>query len=363
VISWTVAGLSNWKTTEESVLGSYFHYVFIDDKFIIIVDLNGIYKFSSEGKFIKKIIRFGRGPDEFTPNPQLSYSSQTNLLYINDNYGNKNILSRYDVKSEKFLEPVKKCFPGQWGSFILLNDSTIIGSIAMYESGSNPYALFTQNLQGEFLSGIYSKSKAISLKNESELQRMLIIAGDNTLHAKYYFTDTIFKIDENKLYPWLMTEYNLPQPDQPHANRKIGEKRSSFERFENPGFMIFRNLTYKGLVPFKAGVQKAEYDTVCFFINKSNGKYAVIKSYSDDLSGKVQASEAGNMVFPSSLPNNLLYSFYYPYELLSRSVPKSGNRLLPENIYKQLNSITVTLKETDNPILFIGVPKKDQLIP
>jgi len=42
-------------TTKESMLGAYIHYVYISDTYIIIVDLNGIYKFSENGDFIKKM--------------------------------------------------------------------------------------------------------------------------------------------------------------------------------------------------------------------------------------------------------------------------------------------------------------------
>lgn len=343
------------ETTNESVLGNYFHYVLIDNDFIIIVDLNGIYKFGSSGKFIKKIINFGRGPNEFNSNPQLYYSTDSQILYINANYGNTSMLSRYNLKSQEFLEPIKKCFPGMWGSFVVLNDSLIMASVDPYNNNSNPYALFIQNLEGELISGIESTSKAISIKNESLLQRMLIYSGGNVIHAKYFFTDTLYRISNNQLLPWLIIKANNP-PSHTYFNMKVGEKRSSFERFENPSFMIFKNLTYEGLVPFKAGSQKAEYDTSYIFINKSNGKYALIKSYTDDLTSK---STVRDIAFPTSLPNNLIYTFYYPYELKEMNIMKLTDSLLPKTIYNQLDSIVPELKETDNPILFIGVPKKD----
>jgi hypothetical protein len=345
------------ETTNESVLGNYFHYVLIDNDFIIIVDLNGIYKFGSNGKFIKKIINFGRGPNEFNSNPKLYYSTDTKILYINDNYGNTSILSRFNVKSQEFLDPVKKCFPGMWGSFIVLNDSLIIASVNPFDNNSNPYALFTQNLQGEFISGIESNSKVISFKNESIPQRMLIFSGGNEIHAKYFFTDTLYRINDDKLHPWLIIKGNNP-PSETYSNMKIGEKKSSFERFENPSFMIFKNLTYEGLVPFKPGAQKAEYDTSYFFINKSNGKYALIRSYMDDLTNKLKVRDIS---FPLSLPNNLIFTFYYPYELKQTNLQKFTETLLPKTIYNQLDSILSGLKDTDNPVLFIGVPKKDLL--
>jgi hypothetical protein len=343
------------ETTSESVLGNYFHYIFIDNDFIIIVDLNGIYKFAYNGKFIKKIITFGRGPNEFNTNPQLYYSTDAKILYINANFGNTSIVSRFDVKSQEFLDPVKKCFPGMWGNFIVLNDSLIMGSVDPFYTNSNPYALFIQNLKGDFISGIESKSKVISVKNESILQRMLIYSGGDVIHAKYFFADTLYRIIDNNVHPWLIITGNNP-PAETFSIMKMGEKRSSYERFENPSFMIFKILTYEGMVPFKDGAQKAEYDTSYFFINKSNGKYALIKSYMDDLTNKLKVRD---IAFPSSLPNNLIYTFYYPYELKKRNLQIFKEDLLPKAIYNQLDSILPGLKETDNPVLFIGVPKKD----
>lgn len=345
------------ETTDKSILGNYFHYVFIDDEFIIIVDLNGIYKFSSNGSFIKKIITFGRGPEEFNSNPQLYYSVEGKILYINDNYGNKNFLSRYDVKSENFLEPVKKCFPGMWGSFNVINDSILVGSTSPFDTASHPYAIFTQNLKGNFIKGLLSNSKVINYKNEEQFQRMFIYSGSKDIHVRYYDGDTIYYIKENKLFPWLIVK-NKSIASEHTLEQQVGETRSIFERYENPGFMIIRNLTYEGLVPLQAGVQKAEYDTSYYLINKTSGKFASIRSYMDDLTGKRMTDKDGIITFPTSLPNNLLYEFYYPHELINKKLIENIN-LLPETIYEQLHALTANLKETDNPVILIGVPKNN----
>jgi hypothetical protein len=354
------------ETTKECLVDQYISNLFISDKYIIINDRNGVYKFSSDGKFIRKIINVGRGPQEISNSINCYYDERNNLLYFDEGGLRNNFIYVYDIESESYLEPIKKCFPETWGDFIICNDSLIIGSIApgiwgsldnIKKADTIPYAFFIQNFKGEFLSGIPSNKRYEDFQTVF-IQRAGIITGDKEIHYKYNFDDTLFKLRDGKLLPYLITIFDKHNINPPSDIPKIEEKRSYFSRFENSSFLIFKNATFKGMVPFKDRAMKAVYKNVYFFLNKTNGKYGLIKSYTDDFIGKIQSSENEDMPFPLVLPNDKIYVLYYPSEVLQKAANYPENIGLPKNIYIELDKIKNNITETDNPVLLIGLTKK-----
>lgn len=350
------------ETTNESILGNSYWYFYITNDYIIVDDNNGIYLFATDGKFIDKIIKSGRGPQEVSNVHSIYYYEKKDLLFINDQFNNLNYILCYDLKSRTFKPPIKKCFSIQWEDFMVYNDSLIMGSPSLLDADYNPYAIFFQDFEGNFISGLISKRKVITSRNQEQvLQRMRFYSGDQNIHVKYIYDDTLFNLDVNQLSPYLVTKFNSPKIDPPNMVIRIGDNRSYFEKFENSSFLIFRNQTYKGSIPFNGGA-KADYKRDYFLLNKSNGEYGVIKSYKDDFIGKIQTSESEIMTFPSSLPNNKLYVLYSPFDLLQNSSPELTGLGFSKSVQTQLNKIKNNLHETDNPILLFGIPKKKLLI-
>ena len=345
------------ETTNESVLGDFIRYIYITNDYLIVDNNSGIYVFAEDGKFIDKI-NTGRGPNELSISHSFYYYEKEDLIFINNRLINKDNILCYDVKSQKFLPPIKKCFTSDWNDFMIYNDSLIMGSLYDMDAGSNPYSLFFQDLKGNFISGIKSNKKIIDRNQKELLQRMLIYYGDQKTHVKYVFDDTLFTINGNHLSPYLIIQNNSPQINPLSMVLKSGDKRSYFERFENSSFMIFRDQTYKGMIPFKPGALKADYKTVYFLLNKSNGNYGIINSYTDDFTGKTQTSENETMIFPNSLPNSKLYVLYYPHELLQNTSTDLVSKWFLERLDIQLSKLKSNLNETDNPVLLIGKPKE-----
>ncbi len=346
------------ETTSESVLSNNINHVFISNKYLLIDDGSGIYKFSADGKFIKKVINTGRGPDELSQTFNLYFSESKNLLLIDDYSKNKTHFLCYDIISEVFMPPVRKCFSDRWGDFVIFKDSLIIGSLSPFNAAPNPYAIFIQDFKGNFISGIQSKRGYINLQNKHEaFQKMLFYPGDKFIHVKYFLDDTLFNLKDNLFIPYLISNYKSNQTEPPHILPVIGDKKNSYNEFENSRFLIFRNRTYLGTKELGIGA-KAVYKSVYFLLDKSNGKYGEIKSYNDDFMSQTQTYESESMTFPTSLQNDRLYVFYYPYELLKKTPDYFANNKFSDGVYKQINKIKSQIIETDNPILLIGKPNK-----
>lgn len=351
------------ETTNECLLGQYIFNLHIGNKYIIIDDGKGVYKFSSDGRFIRKIINVGRGPQEVSGSLNCVINEKKNLLYFDDRSKINGFLYVYNIESEKFLNPIKKCFPDLWGDFAIYQDSLIIASIQppiwgsmdhIISMDSLAYGIFFQNFDGDFISGLNSKRKYIPFRDQTEvLQRMSIYTGDQSIHVKYILDDTLFTLKNNQLYPYIIPFYKSKKTKPPRMLPLEGDKRITYEKFENSSFIVLRNSTYTGM---SAG--RAYYRNVYYLLNKSNGKYGIIKSYTDDLTGKIQGDKDEKMILPSTLPDEKIYVLYYPHELLQNQSNDNVNQYLQKKIKDQFFQIKSNLNETDNPVLLIGTPKK-----
>lgn len=347
------------ETTNESILGDVLRYFYVSDEFILIDDNRGVSLFSGDGRFICKIINTGRGPEEISISHTLHLSEKGDILFINDLFNNPGRILCYNLKSRSFMPPVTKCFPGQWGDLMLYNDTVIAGSLSGIDSDSNPFAMFYQDFRGNFLSGIHSRRTSIRTnKQEEVLQRMLFYYDGVNKYAKYIYDDTLFILKDLGLVPYIIVQDKSLKTKTPGMIPEEGTERSYFEKSGNQYFMIIRNASFEGFIQQSTG-SRADYKNVYVLLNKSNGKYGIINSFMDDLTGKIQASTSEKMSFPASLPNNMVFFIYRSRDLLNIASDNKVKRNFPQSLYDQLEGIKDTLKETDNPVLLIGKPKKD----
>lgn len=348
------------ETLEESLLGDWIRFLHIGDDYIIILDnRSGIFKFQSNGRFVKKIINVGRGPGEIGGSSSHCFYSESNhILFIEDIITHPDVIVRYDIKAETFLSPINKCFKDRWTDFVVLNDSLILGSIEGLSRGeTNPFAIFIQNFNGEFVSGINSKRSFILPRDGKEevLQRMVIISGDEQIHVKNRFDDTIFKYNNNELSPYLIINYKGKKAI-PNMLPLDGETSIGFDEYENPGYMIIDYNTLTSWSTISNGWSAAHYKYSYFLFDKTLGQYAKIKSYTDDLIGKTYSDETTRTDFPVSQPNNIILVSYSPTDILKKALT-DRNTEFGNDLTDQLVEIKHTLKETDNPVLLIGSPK------
>jgi hypothetical protein len=343
------------ETTEECLLDDRLEF-YIDKNYILAYDKNGIIKFSAEGKFIKKLIGIGRGPNEFS-NPLLCLfmvDEKKDLLYIND-YGHNGFYLLYDLKSEQFLTPVKQYIPA-YGFFSIENDSLIIASNLL---NSSDYAIFRQNLNGKFVSGITNTKKYISNQQEF-FQNGRLIKADSICYYYSTYDDTLFRVQNNKLKPFLALNFATPR-DNP--SKGISENGDRFILYQSgmPGFIIISILIIEDINLYKAGKGGEKYYYLLF--NNSTGEAAKINSYADNFIGETKDALSLSQVDPSypffiKLPQNKNLAIAYSKHQINDAIEKGLNyKDFLERINQQLIRLNENLDETDNPILLIGTIK------
>lgn len=353
------------ETSDESLLPDNFQVINLSGDYIIIHDRGNVYKFSSDGKFIRKVLKNGRGPGEISVSCMYDYDNKANILYFEDDFNENDVIKRYDMESEKFLPPIPKCFKGFWLDLELYQDSLIMGSIeGVLRGETNPYALFIQNFKGDLIEGIKSNRTFIIPRPDNTkdevLQRAVFYTGDENMHVMYWRDDTLFTLKNMQLSPYLIAEHK-GKYTVPNLMPAEGDTFTGYDQYENPGFMFIQHSLFTGWTS-EGSFNRAHYKKDYIILNKATGKYGLIQSYEDDfnrrnyLLGKAFTLNPGvdkEFPKPKTSPDGLIFTTYYPTEL-----PGSITNNSFRNLADQLNTLNKTLKETDNPVLLIGKPKK-----
>lgn len=345
------------ETTNESLVGNSFRIILSND-YIIVLDRSGILKFTNEGKFISKIINIGKGPQEISPSINYFFYEKNNLLFIEDVLQNKDILLIYDIEKEKFLDPVRKCFPGRWGSFVIYNDSLIMGTLSPVISDTNRYALFIQNFKGKLITGTTGNRKILDARNKSAtVQRLVILTGDEELYTYYIYDDTLFRLKDNKLFPYLTVSYKAPRNFIRSVLPDVGESRVGFPSVDNSCFMILNEIKLEGSNQTEMAT-RFNYKRNYYLLNKSDSSFARINSYSDNITGILQESNGETLNLPVIHPGGKIHVKYDYSDLIGREFKSDSDSELSPSLYTQLREVQKNMNELDNPILLIGSIKK-----
>ena len=358
------------ETNKECLLGENTTY-YVCKRYIIAYSERGVYKFNADGKFIKKLFGLGTGPNEFLGLAgfcDFVVDEKNDHLYILDKIEKYKYLVVYDLKSEQFLDPVKRCFPG-YETFAQYNDSLIIGSIHDMRDTSN-YAVYYQNFKGEFVSGITHNKKTIFRQRVTHNKKTIFRQRETFQHGRltkvdsiYYFSfdydDTLFRIRENKLIPYLVLNFKTKRDNTPDQTRKVGDRFISYQ-FGASGFIIVKISIIDDIKGDVNGIwtEKRNYTYLLFY--PTTGEVSKIRTYTDNLIGDTKDLFNLNIesdIYPdflSLLPERKLVVTYYPLQIKKAIEKNIYNKNFPDNISEQLLKINETLEETDNPVLLIG---------
>ncbi len=341
------------ETNKDILLGQSSFYV--SDDYILAFDQNGIYKFSADGDFIKKIINRGRGPQETSVFTTYFIDEKRDFMYVDDSQRDQKFLV-YDVRNEKFLETINKCFRGKWNSFSIVNDSIILGTSNNHlDDHSIPYALFSQSLKGDFISGIpHNKKMLFGIDEQETFQFSSLMTGGNTFKISFNYNDTLFSIINNQLVPYLALNFSIPRDNPPSAIRKKGDRTIFFPGVQASGFILIRISITEDVIRVSEGAIKTESKSDYFIFNTSTGESAKVKSFMDDFLGRVQATDKEAIKFPTILPNGKLIVIYSPNDIKEAVTKGLNQQDFPISLYSRLLEINKTLTEIDNPVLLVG---------
>jgi hypothetical protein len=338
------------ETSKNAIINANDYYV--SGKNIVAFSQDGIYKFSSDGKFQKKIISWGRGPDDISGFMSYFYDEKNDLIYFDDS-DQKSRLLVYDLNLDKFVSPINKAIEGFWGSFAIINDSLILGKSPSYSA--NPFAIYFQTFNGKFVSGIPNIKKRLlgSNPNATHQPVYLCIAKD-TYRISYELDDTLFTLKNNKLIPYITFDFKIPREKIPNARNEKGDRTISFPKVEPSSFLIIGVSVIDEITWETPTAGRSKSTRKYFFLNKSTGKHSIIKTYEDDISGEIQLPGENRINFPLFLKNGKAIVVYQPSIIKKIAETIQTNSILTQELKDEIIEINKTLQETDNPVLLIG---------
>lgn len=345
--------------TNENCLISANNY-YVGDKYIVAFSQNGYYKFSSDGKFLKKILSYGRGPNEVSGMLHtFFYDEKTDLLYLgDDNLRDKYLV--YDMDSDHFLKPVKMATK-YMGSMTVYNDSLIVG-VSKYWKDS--CSLVFQTFDGELVTKIPNQKVSISkIYTEPILQSSSIILANNGIRVRYSADDTLFTLKNNRLEPYIILNFVKPRKYPPNAYSEVGDCIIDFPSVEPSSFFIIPISIVESLVMHTPTAGVVEYSRKYIFLDKYTGEWSLIKSYQDDFSGEIQVpnenkEERGRIFLPIFQKNDKLVVAYDPNTIKKIAEQNTVNQFSTPEFYEDLIEISNSLDEMDNPVLLIGEIKQ-----
>ena len=140
---------------------------------------------------------------------------------------------------------------------------------------------------------------------------------------------------------------------------EIGESRVGFFPVKNSAYAVIFETVFQGMGLSEISGQNtaAIYERTYYFLNKSDGSFSQIRSYTDDITGEVQKNTGERLILPEILPVDKTYVLYQPIDLIGKDLPGISDSDFPPSLFNQLREVQQNLDEMDNPVLLIGSVK------
>lgn len=338
--------------TNEDCLISEFATFFFSDNLIFISDRDHILKFSSDGKFLKRIGNPGRGPGEINSIRTTSIIPDKRLIAVHDATMRKMTYFSFDG------ELIKTVTLPRLSNVKVMCDGRYIG----YDQGvviSEEYTFCITNESEDIISWVKNYRP---WKNPSGVAIQLKVASFEpfyTYQDRYYFkamyNDTVYSFDGDKIIPNYyinLGKYKLPDEKKPE--RLNPEQAQSFYAY-GPNYH-FANVFESGGIIFLTTNTFGKGSTNYLAFNKNDYNNSS-KSFSGITKGLILNDWDGGVYFwPKGSVND--NQVFMPIDVvqLKKFIDITKSKKIPIKYpekRKQLESLASKLDISDNPLLMV----------
>ncbi len=268
------------ETRDDALIGMIDDIIAVDDKFVIL-DISmakGVFVFDNEGRFLNRIGRSGRGPQEYDHPSNITYDKYNDEIIINNN--NRQTLMCFKLDGT-FVREIQLDF--YFGTLAVVDANTI----AIYRNnrgrGEDDYNLVLIDRDGNV------KNRFLPIDRTTDLLsppcQMAFFSYGDSLQFSPMYSRTVYNIDESGLTPKYRLDFgdrNIPYRSLKGVTsrdfrQEIRESRNYMyvnAYAETTDHLIFRFVYYNGL----------GYD--CYY-SKATGKYVVGAMFINDMYGLV----------------------------------------------------------------------------
>jgi hypothetical protein len=298
----------------------------------------GFYQFRADGKFIRKLATYGKGPLEVYY-PIWTISRDEKYIYIYDSLKPKSFLC-FNLNSGLHEKDIPIALEGLLRNIELINDSIIIcAPIVGTGKPAGDYYLFWQSLHGKLINIVPAKSSVskIIVPNENLVYRI-----DDQFHYRPTFNDTIYNVTNFELKPYIIMDASQPKNTPDHEVGSINIKIF----LEASNFIIIQTdeTTAKEIIGENTmgfpGIKKY------YYVDKVRMKAYKISNFINDLFG----FEEDPISFEDQ-SSIIKYIYIEPLSLLKRINRLKLNPNLKVTDRDRILSLENGTTENDNPIL------------
>jgi hypothetical protein len=323
------------ETSDKNILNDYLRKIVITKTYIFVLAFGqGAYRFTINGKFINKIGRIGRGPEECVKPIDMVLDSINKYVILLD----EDKIVKYDF-SGGFIKKYPSGFAS--GSMLQYNENIMLLNDMDYLF-KNPKERFSFKFFSLERNNTLSK---IACENKDKIPfsicNPIMYNYDNQKYIKDYWSDTIYQVID----PYNLEAYAVIQTGK--FKYRENDDKSVFTGVMNPDESWIVDITYisetdrfiflvsnKGLFVF----DKVQKDTFCCnFIIKDN-KASLFKN---DLTN---GPDLQTFIYNNSLDNNTQISYNTALDFFEKS-----SKILKSGLGKSLNN----LRPDDNQVLVI----------
>ena len=317
---------------------SYATY-YITDDYVLARTKSGIYQFDSNGKFIRLLVSYGKGPLEFTAADWVVDEIHGRLI-LSDEQKTGYFLS-FDLKTGQYLGDIPKAIPGVTRRF-LLTDFGSLACVPYISPGTSTgnYYLYWQDLEGKLIDAVKGPDNLGIYRGNY----LAPIPGGFRYMLAMNNKDTIYTLRDKKLIPYLAFNHGEEVPEDMEA---VGYRYMKVI-LETDRYMMLEKMQVSKLET--AGqATSINYVSSAYLLDKDNRKGFLISGIYDDF---VEASTPAQ--FFKILPNGIIYNALQSMEIIGiadRAVenPKSDQKLI-----HRMEQIREQVGRDDNPVLVIG---------
>ena len=333
------------QTSENNLIPRISDIKTCDSLIYILLSFKEILCFDKTGKYLHKLSKLGRGPDEYLGIDDFDIVSDDSLIVLT-----KDKILIYSLSSnEYFLVKTLSFQPPQPSNldFITGQNSILLSFSSV--SGDEPFRNLIISLNGDTLKfrlnfNRYIKKSdfVVIIRNENLSYRY-----NNMLYFKEMFSDTIFTLDlSNNFLPYIIFNSHGKMPTAQERAKSDEFNLSDYRRLTNI-LEVRRYLFYE--LSYKQAGHSIFYDKISNEKKEINSK----SQLKDDIIGGID-------IIPGFCSNEKFYSWIDAITLktyVSTKDFKNSTVRYPDK-KRALKNLADSLEETSNPILIVITPKE-----
>lgn len=353
------------QTTDSSLIGGVVNKIVTTDNSIYILNNNVILCFDIDGKFLFKLDKQGRGPEEYMYISDFDVSSDNKILTI---LSTDKKFQVYGITEKGFAfrrsVSLKEPFPLTIG--MVPETDYVFLAIEPYYITAPTLSLLINTIGDT----IYYKPNCYGSRQDRSgafVRTAIIYSSKKMLCFKELFSDTVFYVDtkDNSFIPRIIfdTHGTLITPEMiGHPERDVNQITSIRGIYETSRYLFYyyiENNGYNSILYDKTVKTKYNLDIGTFNVTIANIPRDVDKiKLKDDLCGGPDFTQ--DILYLNTHCNSgKLFSFVEAFELKEYIAGEDfENTEVTDRKKNELIKLGDSLKETDNPVLVVVTPKE-----